>query len=846
MRAKTVKRLAIMMAVVVLAVGASYLLWRFQVRNMSQGIVAQGDAAEDKGDYANAVDLYQQHLLVFPDDRAIQLKYADALLKKMGKNPTSKQQEEVLSIYNEILRRSVTRDDVRRRAAKLAIDIGGGRNYEMARGYLLILEKVAPNDGEIEFLLGRCYEEEKEAAKAAEYYEKAIAHGAPARMEGFDLRLMSWGDGAGVPTTGNDLVIVGTDANNLLHIRVFDASGKRVTDTDETRLPAAQAQAILNLRRQLPDLLPPRVLTDAEKAQILGAATSIVGQIRLDASRRLAALLHSPLKRQEPVDLVIEALVQAASFGWASSPISSEADRVIEAMVAADPKNYRVYLERGRYRRQNMLTGAEDDFKKALELAPKEAEIYLEAAQLAESTTGGLAASRAILDKGLAAAPESVKLYQALFDLERRSGRIEEAIKTLEDGVKVVPGEIDRIQLRYQLAQLLAGKGDTGKLQLQIQELKDLGVNPVVINYFTAYYHLNNREYARAQQILGSLQAEVARMPDLKASVNVLLARCYGELRQPERQWDAFERGFRANPNDLTARLEWIRGIARRGDIDGAIGEYQRLHDQGIPVHTALVRLMLVRNRQRPLSARDWRQVDVLLDEAEKAASRTATGSPEAMVLRAIAYADQDQEAKARDTLATARVKYPEAVEPWIAEVDLLVRRKKFDEAISLLDLARKQFGDRIEFRLARVTEAVARGGPQALAILNDMTKNIESFPKEQRRSLLASLAGEMGRLEDRQGAARMWSQLAEQDPQDLDARLHLFDLAIQAADRAQAEKQIEAIDQIDGSYARFCRAEYLIWQAGRPDVDKVEKERLRTDARALLADLRTRRRTGV
>ena len=122
-------------------------------------------------------------------------------------------------------------------------------------------------------------------------------------------------------------------------------------------------------------------------------------------------MLHNPLKRQEPVDLVVEALVQAASFGWASSPISSEADRVIAAMVEADPQNYQVYLQRGRYRRQNRLMGAEDDFKKALELAPKQAEIYLEAAQLAESTTGGLAESREILNKGLAAAPEAVDLY---------------------------------------------------------------------------------------------------------------------------------------------------------------------------------------------------------------------------------------------------------------------------------------------------------------------------------------------------------------------------------------------------------------------------------------------------
>ena len=89
---------------------------------------------------------------------------------------------------------------------------------------------------------------------------------------------MSWGDGAGVPTSGDKLVIIGTDNDNLMHIRVFDRSGHRVTDTDETMLPPAQAQAILTLKQRLPGLLPPHVMTEAEKAQVLSEVTSIVGQ----------------------------------------------------------------------------------------------------------------------------------------------------------------------------------------------------------------------------------------------------------------------------------------------------------------------------------------------------------------------------------------------------------------------------------------------------------------------------------------------------------------------------------------------------------------------------------------
>jgi hypothetical protein len=102
--------------------------------------------------------------------------------------------------------------------------------------------------------------------------------------DGSDLRLMSWGDESGVPTSGNDLVIVGIDNDGLLHIRIFDAGGNRTTDTDETKLPGAQAGAISTLKRQLPGLSPPHVLTGAEKAQVLSKVTSIVGQTRADTS----------------------------------------------------------------------------------------------------------------------------------------------------------------------------------------------------------------------------------------------------------------------------------------------------------------------------------------------------------------------------------------------------------------------------------------------------------------------------------------------------------------------------------------------------------------------------------
>ena len=96
---------------------------------MGQGVVDQADSAMKEKDYLKAVDLYQQHLFVFENDQEVQLKYADALLKLQR---TPKHLETALAIYNAILNQKPDREDVRRRAAEVAIEIGG-RRFEMAR-----------------------------------------------------------------------------------------------------------------------------------------------------------------------------------------------------------------------------------------------------------------------------------------------------------------------------------------------------------------------------------------------------------------------------------------------------------------------------------------------------------------------------------------------------------------------------------------------------------------------------------------------------------------------------------------------------------------------------------------
>lgn len=136
-----------------------------------------------------------------------------------------------------------------------------------------------------------------------------VAHPHLEELEGYDLRLVSWGNGSGVPTSGQSLVVAGADSNGLLHIRTFDPSGVRTdtyearergvlhlvsaeasgtvrSDTPEGSLPTAQAQAITDLKQRLPSLLPPHGPSNSEKAQAFSKATLIIGQTQLKQTSR--------------------------------------------------------------------------------------------------------------------------------------------------------------------------------------------------------------------------------------------------------------------------------------------------------------------------------------------------------------------------------------------------------------------------------------------------------------------------------------------------------------------------------------------------------------------------------
>jgi predicted Zn-dependent protease len=525
---------------------------------------------------------------------------------------------------------------------------------------------------------------------------------------------------------------------------------------------------------------------------------------------------------------------------------TKDAEESIEKMVQSDSGNYRVYLERGRYRRRfNDLKNALGDFRTALQLASDKPEVYEEIAEATEQEASAKQVSRAnarqLLEDGIKAVPRPVGLYEALARLDLRAGQSNKAVEVLELGLKSMP---DQVRLRGLLAAILAQRGDTGKLLLQIHELQNAGYSPVVLQYLNAHYYVNTHNYMAAKQLLLPLLAEVGQNSSLKVSINNLLVRCYKELGEPEMAQAANLRALSSNPNDLTAKLNHIADQRSHGNIDGAIQGLEELIGQEPRLRHDLVLLLIEKNRRLPEPQRNWSAADRLIE----AMSKDAPDSFLPVILRAELLLAQGKPPQAEDELRKARARFPQNVELWNAQSDLVRMQGRVDEALSLLDDAERQLGDRVELRLQRARLWATKKGPSVVPTLDRLAQNIEKFTREDRHKLLRELkAINLGSLQNLKGAHNLLSQLADEDQNSIELRLELLDLAFRTANKDEIEKNIKEIERIEGNdrlHGPYCQARYLIFQAAQRAREKKlqESAQLRTAARMLLNELSSRR----
>jgi len=571
------------------------------------------------------------------------------------------------------------------------------------------------------------------------------------------------------------------------------------------------------LKEGLPD--------DGEVERLTGRWNEARGQHSEAANSYRKAVSHDPKQIDTYVRLANLLRKHPEADG---KMLAAEADRLIDDMVSHNESDYQAHLARWQYRiewefrgtdlksvaRSSKLEEAGRDVTRALELAPSEAEVLLAAADR-DRMRRQPGSARNHLETGLKLHPQDARLHRALAYLELEAGRRDQALASLERGARAVP-EGNRFNLLWDLANLQIDGSNTAEAAKVIDRVREAQPTPGAVDYLRGRLRMAELRWSEAARILEQVRPLLEVSPELIEQVDLQLGQCYERLNEPAAQLAAYGRVLARNAASLPARLGMAAAQAALGRGDDALEQYRQV--MNLPGASAtgwieIARLSIWRNQQT--GKNDWQEVENVLKQAEKALPEAV----EIPLLRAEALVSQHQVEQARQVLVEARDRRPQQVELWTALATLADKSGKPDESAQILKEAEKQTGDQVELRLARarwLTDHTKADSSQALSKLAD---NLTRFKAEDQARLLRGLASAQYRLGDTAKARELWTRLAHQPScaHDLELRLVLFQMAMQAKDQAtmkQLQSEIQGIEAGPGPFSRLCEATRLIQEA--------------------------------
>jgi tetratricopeptide (TPR) repeat protein len=531
---------------------------------------------------------------------------------------------------------------------------------------------------------------------------------------------------------------------------------------------------------------------------------------RLDGYQRLADLLYARLERPE------------------------QAGKVLDDMVAANPKSYDAYLRRGRHRqRLGSLEEAWEDVGKARELAPDQVEVLLAGAELAVAR-GDLAAARGFVQRGLDRHRRDVRLYEMQSWLSYRAGEPAEAVAALRRGLDAVPGSV---ALRLALADILVEGGDLKEAAAAVERARQ-GASAAVADAIEARLLARQGRWIAALRLLEKVHSQLLDPSRWRGQADLLMGRCYGHLGDRAQQLAACRRAVAFDPGWPAARLDLGAALLAQGQVQEALAELrQAAASSGAPPESWvwLGRALLAWQQSLPAERRDWQELEATLARADEVQPAT----PEVRILRAELLTARGQLEEGEDLLTAGCREQPTEARLWVALADLALRRGDIDTTLTRLTRANRVVGQALPLWLAWARYWAYRGGPAAPTALQRLGQHAAQLPPEQRARLERELAGALTRLGDEAGAERLWAELAGRLPTDLHSRFQLLELTLNSGREDAARRTLAELHQIEGEDGVLWRYGEAAWRIAR---DRKGELGLLPEARKYLTEAGRRR----
>ena len=491
------------------------------------------------------------------------------------------------------------------------------------------------------------------------------------------------------------------------------------------------------------------------------------------------------------------------------------ARRAIEEMLTANPKSALAHVNRWRYHREFGPAADGGDIALALKLGPDEAEVLIGAAEL-DRQNNDLAAARKHIDHGLDRYPEDVRFYQAAVDLELTEYHADRVEAVLRRGIAAVPSNL---ALKILLAETLISEnkleGEEGALSW-IERLRRLGLAHGYARYLDGRVSMASQRWDEAINSLENARALLVADTMIMPRIHLMLAECYGRVGAEEHRLDALRSVVESDHAPVSARGELARSLARSDNPDRSIAMLLPLVDREPVLRLDLVRLMIQKTSRQPRDQRNWQEVEHALIQAEKALPREIE---KLVLLRVDLLLAQNRLEDAMSVLSSARAKDPRNLQYRLALARLTQRKGESSAALQILGQTEKELGPSIDLQLARLDYWSFEPGDAANAAVANLAATRGQIPQANRPEFLDRLAS-VQMLHGKPTLARQyWREQVALEPGNVRVLLGLFNLAMEAADHADALSLVSAVRKAEGeegSFWRFAHATLLVDQARR------------------------------
>lgn len=598
-------------------------------------------------------------------------------------------------------------------------------------------------------------------------------------------------------------------------------------------------------------------------------------------------------------------LAQILRLESISSPdaqkLITEADELIDKMVAANQTSAEAFLTRWNYRRQyDLIQVVKDKEKKGnptnrvlvRNTSIDAAEDVYKALQRASADN--LPSSRQ--DEARTQKMIQIEAFIAAGEIERLQGHTQEARDYLEKGAKTLSlpafrsiNESFRPFLYWHLVNLLLDglfdekktpemrNKDAVEITNLINDLRRYRNQSASADYLEGRMRLAERRWSDAVTLLerarNNMRASGSQQV-LLTQIDQYLGMCFEQLEEPGQMAATYNRILEGDNKNVAAIVGLASALRQQGGRETEAMSYYRQAMTTGPLPTTtwieIARLELaIQQKQTEKTKRNWEGAQFALQKARESISPELASNPEqllAMLLLKVEICMAQENYAQGDTWlreAMDSTTYSKPIlqaELWAARIRLALEQKAPDKALAMLTDSETKLGSLLPLRLARVQYWADRGKlplgtprnkgdkppTEASRQLEEIEKKVNTLQDlGERARLLSALAEAQVQVGNDAATRRVCLQLAEtpDHQSDLRLRLFLFTLAQDANDSSGMESAIADLVRLEGLhagvYSTYAKAQRLIWMGRNNKMNPFEAANQASDLLDQLSRLR-------